>query len=31
METGPGGIRGFDEVGVDGSGGIVVGRVGRAS
>ena len=31
MEAGPGGIRGFDELGVDGSGGIVVGRVSIAS
>ena len=27
MEAGPEGSRGFDELGVDGSGGIVVGRV----
>jgi len=27
VEAGPGGICGLDELGVDGSGGIVVGRV----
>ena len=27
MKAGPGEIRGFDKLGVDGSGGIVVGRV----
>ena len=31
MEVGPGGIRGFDELGVDGSDGIVGGRVRIAS
>ena len=31
MESGPVEIRGFDELGVDGSGGIVVGRVRLAS
>jgi len=31
VETGPEGIRGFDELGVDGSGGIVIGRSKLAS